>query len=122
MDGVSIQQILSQLAPRSGINLIYDIMLYIIFIMDLILMFGQSDKQTIPTIFAGGAAALAVIAKLDVFTPKSFGSLMVNSAMFVLPLLVVGISKAKKVQPLGVISGIFSALYFFAYWFFSQRS
>ncbi len=122
MDGVSIQQILSHLAPRSGINLIYDIMLYIIFIMDLILMFGQSDKQTIPTIFAGGAAALAVIAKLDVFTPKSFGSLMVNSAMFVLPLLVVGISKAKKVQPLGVISGIFSALYFFAYWFFSQRS
>lgn len=122
MDGVSIQQILSQLAPRSGINLIYDIMLYIIFIMDLILMFGQSDKQTIPTIFAGGAAALAVIAKLDVFTPKSFGSLMVNSAMFVLPLLVVGISKAKKVQPLGVISGILSALYFFAYWFFSQRS
>ena len=122
MDGVSIQQILSHLAPRSGVNLVYDIMLYIIFIMDLILMFGQSDKQTIPTIFAGGAAALAVIAKLDVFTPKSFGSLMVNSALFVLPLLVVGISKAKKVQPLGVISGVFSALYFFAYWFFSQRT
>ena len=122
MNGVTLQEVLSHLAPRSGLNLIYDILLYIIFIMDLILMFGQSDKQTIPTIMAGGAAALAVIAKLDVFTPKSFGSLITNAGMFILPLLVVGISRAKKVQPLGVISGVFSALYFFAYWFFSQRS
>ena len=122
MNGLTIQQILSHLAPRGGINLLYDIVLYIVFIMDLILMFGQSDKQTIPTIMAGGAAALAVIAKLDVFTPRSFGSLIVNAGMFVLPLLVVGISKAKKVQPLGVISAVFSALYFFAFWFFSQRN
>ena len=122
MPNLTLQQILAQLAPRSGVNLIYDIILYIIFVLDLILMFGQSDKQTITTIMAGGAAALAVIAKLDVFAPREFGSLIVNSGMFILPLLVVGISKAKKVQPLGVISGVLSAIYFFAFWFFSQRS
>ncbi len=122
MEAVNIQEILSKLAPRSGVNLIYDIFLYIIFFMNLILMFGQSDKQTVPTIFAGAAAALAVIAKLDVFSPKSFGSLIVNAGMLVLPLLVVGISKAKKVMPLGVISGVLAGLYFFAFWFFSQRS
>ncbi len=121
MNGLTLQQVLAHLAPRSGVNLIYDIFLYLIFIFDLILMFGQSDKQTITTIMAGGAAALAVVAKLDVFTPKSFGSLIVNAGMFILPLLVVGISKAKKVQPIGVFSGILSAIYFFAYWFFSQR-
>ena len=121
MNGLTLQQVLSHLAPRGGVNLIYDIVLYIIFVLDLILMFGQSDKQTITTVMAGGAAALAVVAKLDVFTPKSFGSLVVNAGMFVLPLLVVGISKAKKVQPLGVISAVFSAIYFFAFWFFSQR-
>ncbi|MBA3875094.1 MAG: hypothetical protein H0X30_38710 [Anaerolineae bacterium] len=122
MNGLTLQQVLSHLAPRSGINLFYDILLYLIFILDLVFMFGQSDKQTITTIMAGGAAALAVVAKLDVFTPKSFGSLIVNAGMFILPLLVVGISKAKKVQPLGVISAVLSALYFFAFWLLSQRS
>ncbi len=121
MPQVTLQQVLAHLAPRSGVNLIYDIVLYIVFVLDLILMFGQSDKQTMTTVMAGGAAALAVVAKLDVFRPREFGSLIVNAGMFVLPLLVVGISKAKKVQPLGVISAVFSALYFFAYWFFAQR-
>ena len=122
MPQVTLQEVLAHLAPRSGVNLIYDIILYLVFVLDLVLMFGQSDKQTITTVMAGGAAALAVIAKLDVFRPREFGSLIVNAGMFVLPLLVVGISKAKKVQPLGVISAVFSAIYFFAFWFFAQRS
>jgi hypothetical protein len=122
MNGLTLKDVLAHLAPRSGVNLLYDIILYIVFVLDLILMFGQSDKQTITTVMAGGAAALAVVAKLDVFRPREFGSLIVNAGMFVLPLLVVGISKAKKVQPVGVISAIFSALYFFAFWFFAQRS
>ena len=121
MPQITLQEVLAHLAPRSGVNLIYDIILYLVFVLDLILMFGQSDKQTITTVMAGGAAALAVIAKLDVFRPREFGSLIVNAGMFVLPLLVVGISKAKKVQPLGVISAVFSAIYFFAFWFFAQR-
>jgi len=122
MPQITLQEVLAHLAPRSGVNLIYDIILYLVFVLDLVLMFGQSDKQTITTVMAGGAAALAVIAKLDVFRPREFGSLIVNAGMFVLPLLVVGISKAKKVQPLGVISAVFSAIYFFAFWFFAQRS
>ena len=122
MNGVTLQQVLAHLAPRSGVNLIFDILLYLIFALDLVLMFGQSDKETLTTIMAGGAAALAVVAKLNFFQPKSFGSFIVNSGMFVLPLLVVGMSrKGKKVQPVGVISAVFSALYFFAFWFFSQR-
>lgn len=122
MSNLTVQQVLAHLAPRSGVNLLYDILLYIIFVLDLILMFGQSDKQTITTIMAGGAAALAVIAKLDVFAPKAFGSLIVNAGMFILPLLVFGMSRAKKVKPVGIISGVLSAIYFFAFWLISQRS
>jgi hypothetical protein len=122
MNNLTLQEVLAHLAPRSGVNLLYDIVLYIVFVLDLILMFGQSDKQTITTVMAGGAAALAVIAKLDVFRPKEFGSLIVNAGMFVLPLLVVGISRAKKVNPAGVVSALFSALYFFAFWLLAQRS
>jgi hypothetical protein len=122
MNGLTLQQVLAHLGPRDGIGLLYDIFLYIIFVLDLILMFGQSDKQTLTTVMAGGAAALAVVAKLEVFTPKSFGSLIINAGMLILPLLVVGMSKAKKVQPLGIISGVLSAIYFFAFWLISQRS
>jgi len=122
MSNLTVQQVLAHLAPRGGVNLLYDILLYIIFVLDLILMFGQSDKQTITTIMAGGAAALAVIAKLDVFAPKAFGSLIVNAGMFILPLLVFGMSRAKKVKPVGIISGVLSAIYFFAFWLISQRS
>jgi hypothetical protein len=122
MDSVNLQEILANLAPRSGIYLLYDIFLYVIFFLNLILMFGQSDKQTIPTIFAGAAAALAVIAKLDVFRATAFGSLIVNAGMLILPLLVFGISNAKKVKPLGIISGVLAGVYFFMFWFISQRS
>lgn len=122
MDSVNLQEVLANLAPRSGINLLYDIFLYLIFILNLILMFGQSDKQTIPTIFAGGAAALAVVAKLDVFPPRAFGSLIVNAGMFILPLIVFGISNAKKVKPLAIIAGVLAGIYFFMFWFLSQRS
>ena len=122
MDSVNLQEVLANLAPRSGINLLYDIFLYLIFILNLILMFGQSDKQTIPTIFAGGAAALAVVAKLDVFPPRAFGPLIVNSGMFILPLIVFGISNAKKVKPLAIIAGVLAGIYFFMFWFISQRS
>ncbi|MBL8116842.1 MAG: hypothetical protein J0L63_09715 [Anaerolineae bacterium] len=118
---VNIQDIIAKLGPRGGVDLIYDILLYIVFFLNLILMFSQSDKQTVPTIFAGGAAALAVLAKLQVFPPRDFGSLVINAGMFVLPLIVVGITKAKKTIPLGVISGVIAGVYFFAYWFFSQR-
>lgn len=121
MPELTAQEILSKLAPRSGTNLIYDIFLYILFFLNLAIMFMQSDKQMIPTIFAGLAAALAVVAKLDVIPPKVFGALVVNAGIFVLPLIIAGITKAKKSVPLAVISGLLAAVYFFAFWFFNQR-
>jgi hypothetical protein len=122
MAGLTAQDILSKLGPRSGTNLIYDIFLYVLFFLNLIIMFMQSDKQMVPTVFAGLAAALAVVAKLDVIPPKEFGSLVVNAGVFVLPLIIAGITRAKKSVPLSVISGILAGVYFFAFWFFNQRT
>lgn len=118
---INPQEILNALLPRGGFELIYDIFLYIMFFMNLVLMFAQSDKQIVPTIFAGGAAALAVIAKLNVFAPKEFGSLIVNAGIMILPFLVFGITNAKKTRPIAMISGILGAVYFFMFWFFSQN-
>jgi hypothetical protein len=69
----------------------------------------------------GGAAALAVIAKLNLFNPLAFGALVVNAGLFILPLITAGITKAKKSIGLAVLGGILGGVYFFFFWFVSQR-
>ncbi|GIL12088.1 MAG: hypothetical protein BroJett038_08080 [Chloroflexota bacterium] len=118
---IPMNEIIARLAPRSGIELLYDICLYIVFFLCLIVMFMQSDKQLVPTILAGLVGALAVIAKLNVFDPKAFGSLVINATIFVFPIIVAGITKAKRSQPLAIIAGVFGGVYFFMFWFISQR-
>lgn len=116
------QDIVARLAPRTnGVFLLYDILLYIIFILALIVMFMQSDKQLVPTILAGLVGALTVIAKLNVFDPLAFGALVINSGIFVFPIIIAGITKAKKSQPLAIIAGVLGGIYFFLFWFVSQR-
>lgn len=122
MNGVTPQTILAQLGPGSPPGLIWNIMLYIIFFLSVIAMFMQSDKQNTPTVMLGAVGAMAVIAKLSIFDPKSFGSLIINAGMFVIPFIVVGISKAKKATPLCIFCGIVAGLFFFGFWFFLQRS
>ncbi len=116
-----LNEILARLAPRSGVELLYDIALYIIFFLCLIVMFMQSDKQLVPTILSGMVGALAVIAKLNVFDPKAFGALVINAGIFVFPIIVAGITKAKRSQPLAIIAGVLGGIYFFMFWFISQR-
>ena len=119
---LTVQDILAKLAPRSGIELVYDIFLYIIFFLAVIVMFMQSDKQLVPTMIMAGVAAMAVLAKLSIFPPKDFGSLVINAGMFVLPLIVAGITSAKKSQAPAIIGGVLAGVYFFLFWVVSQRS
>ncbi len=120
MNNLDIQDILNKLLPK-GATLGYDIMIYLIFFLALIAMFMQSDKQLVTTLMLAGTAGLAVIAKLGVFEPRDFGSLIINAGMLVLPLITAGITKAKKSVPLAVLGGIMGGVYFFAFWLFEQR-
>lgn len=135
--GLTLQDIIDKLAPRPGFpGLFYDILLYIIFFAALITMFMQSDKQLITTLLMAAVAAMAVIAKLNVFAATDIlggriqGTrggillpivLLINAGMFVLPLIVAGITQAKKSRPSAVLGGIIGGLYFFAFWYISQR-
>jgi hypothetical protein len=119
---LTLQDILSKLAPRGGVELLYDIFLYIIFFLAVITMFMQSDKQTLPTILMAAVAAFAVIGKLNIMTPKAFGTLIINIGMGVIPLIVAGITKAKKSQAPLVIGGVLGMVYFIIFWLVSQRS
>ena len=118
---LTLQDILAKLAPRSGVELLYDIFLYIIFILAVIVMFMQSDKQLFPTMLMAGVAALAVIAKLNIMKPKEFGTLVINIGMGVVPLIVAGITKAKKSQAPAIIGGVLGVVYFMIFWLVSQR-
>jgi hypothetical protein len=118
---ITLQDILSKLAPRGGIELVYDLFLYVIFFLAVAVMFMQSDKQTFPTILMAAVAAFAVIGKLNIMTPKAFGTLIINIGMGVIPLIVAGISKAKKSVPLAVIGGVIGMVYFVMFWLISQR-
>ncbi len=115
------QDIIARLSPRTGTELVYDILLYIIFILALLVMFMQSDKQLVPTMISGLVGALAVIAKLNVFDPRAFGALVINAGIFVLPIITAGITKAKNSQPLAIIGGVLGGVYFFMFWLLSQR-
>jgi hypothetical protein len=118
---LTFQDILNKLAPRGGVELIYDIFLYIMFFLAVITMFMQSDKQMFPTILMAAVAAMTVIAKLNVLKPKEFGSLIINIAMGVLPLIVGGITQAKKSQGPAIIGGVVGCVYFILFWLISQR-
>jgi hypothetical protein len=121
MTGLTPDKIISALAPGSGINIIWSIFLYIIFILAVITMFMQSDKQSSTTLMMGAVGAMAVIAKLGIFKPNNLGSLVVNVGMFVIPLIVAGLAKNKKSVGPAIMTGILSGIYFFAFWFFAQR-
>lgn len=122
MNGVTPEKILAQLGPSSPPGIIWNILLYVIFFLSLIAMFMQSDKQNTPTVLLGAVGAMAVITKLSIFEPKAFGSLVLNVGMFVIPFIVIGISKAKKATPLLIFCGIVGGLFFFGFWLVLQRN
>ena len=121
MDTPTFSEIMAQLSLRSDPGMIYNVLLYLMLVLNLFAFFGQDNKQLIATLLVGLAMALIVIAKLSVIKPDHLGMLIVNSGIFVIPLIVTGMSKAKKTKPLTIIAGVMGGFYFFMYWFFLQR-
>lgn len=110
------------LALNSEPGLIFNILLYIMFFLNLAAFFMQDDKQMIATLAVGMTLALIVVAKLAIIEPTNLGMLVVNALIFVTPLIVTGMSKAKKSKPLTIFAGVLGGVYFFVYWFILQRN
>ncbi|MEO0563416.1 MAG: hypothetical protein AAF125_15005 [Chloroflexota bacterium] len=131
---VAFGDIAAALLPRTdGIVLVMDIMLYLMFFLNLIAFFGQDDKQIAATMLVGGTLLAIVIGKLSTFyaggdNPIEFieademPMLIINSIIFLIPIIVTGMSKAKKTKPLTIIAGSIGGAYFFMFWFFFQRN
>jgi hypothetical protein len=127
---VNVQEILFLLGPSSG-NLVWTILLYLIFFLSLITMFVMPDKNLIPTLLVGGVLMCTVIAKLSVsttrnpiFEPAEFGMYIINIVPFVFPFISAGMVRAKKkgtVVPPLILTGLIGGVYFFMFWFLEQR-
>jgi hypothetical protein len=122
MREIDLQNIVQLLGPNAGHGLIWNIFIYVIFFFTLITMLLQGDKALLTTIIAAGSLMLCIIAKLAIFPPREFGSLVVNAGMFLLPGIVAGMTRDSKSRPPAIIATVVGAIYFFLFWFFLQRS
>jgi hypothetical protein len=126
---VDPQQLLGLLGPRSGQDLIFDILLYVIFALGFVTMILVPDKQVMPSLIMIAVLALTLVAKLDYLTllePTNIGVLAINVGIFVLPLVVAGMVRSRKGTPRAmwpaVITGLFGGGYFFIFWALAQRN
>lgn len=129
MEGLNLQDILFLIGPSSG-ELIWNILLYIIFFFALITMLVMPDKNLLPTLLIATVLLVTVIAKLSlssrqpILQPRELGMLIINAITFIFPLLTAGLVRAKKVGKVvapAIVTALFGAVYFFLFWFFIQR-
>jgi len=92
---IDFNEVIKNLGPRSGQDLIWDIFLYAIFLIGIVNMGLIPDKQLFPAMLNFGVIAMAVTAKLlvgehesAVFSPVHFGTFVLNVGMFVIPLII----------------------------------
>jgi hypothetical protein len=121
MQDINVQEIIRLLGPNAGLGLVWNIFIYVIFFFTLITMLLQGDKALLTTIICAAALMLCIIAKLAIFPPREFGSLVINAGMFLFPGIVAGMTRDAKSRPPAIIACVVGAVYFFAYWFFLQR-
>ena len=132
---LSIGSMLSALVPTS----IWGFLLYIVLIMDIVTMVMQKESNLMLTIFLAISILSAFLdelglnayaSHLDIGTGffkqvmttdgTSFANWMVGVLMFVLPLVVVGMSNAPKSRFPGILAVIAAGLFVFGRWVFSQ--
>lgn len=121
MDSLNLQDIMQALGPQSEPGLLWNILMYVIFFFTLITMLVQGDKALMPTMVAASALLMDIVAKLQVFPPREFGSFVINAGVFILPALVAGMAKNGKARGPAIIASVFGAIWFFGYWFVFQR-
>ncbi len=123
MQNITLQDILWRLGIYYGYGnspLIWNILIYIVFIFTLITMLMQGDKALLTTVLSAVGMLCCLVAKLAIFDVHSFGTLIVHSGMFLLPALVAGMTTSGKSRAPAVLASVVGAVFFFLFWFFFQ--
>lgn len=131
-----IKAILNSVGPSSA-HLQWDISLYVLFFLNLVVLLLLPDGQTMGTmlcigvlisIFIDKTFAFGYILKPQGMTPeychaKIFvGTYLIRAAMFIAPATIAGSTDEGKVRAGAVVASIGGAIYSFARWYFDQRT
>ncbi len=130
-----LEQMFNSLGPFSG-ELQWNLALYWLFFLNLLLLFMVPDGSTMQT-------ALAIIVLISTVIDKTFGfgylldpgryspqyyheqifigTYLIRVAMFVAPATIAGSTRNGKVRAIGILAAISGAVYSFGRWFFQQR-
>jgi len=133
---LTLSNILSNLGPGSGQEMIWSIFLYLIFFIGLVVMMLIPEKQFFASMLNLGVIGLAILAKLMVGDPGDpdtviskceLPTLVINSGIFVLPFIIAGMVRPTKGKPSkavmpAIIMGFLGGAYFFLYWAQEQRT
>jgi len=132
-----IRTIITSIGPGSGQQLIWDLTLYWLFLINIVMLLMESSAF-------GTNIAIAVL--LAVFIDKTFafgymfnpdngiyddpktchakvfvGTYLIRVIMFAGPFAVAGSTSAGKARGIGILAGLSGVVYMFARWFFEQR-
>lgn len=130
---LDFNDILRSLGPRTGQELLWDVLLYGIFLLGLINVVLIPDKQLFPSMLNLLVMGLAVVSKLlvgrtgsAILAPTDLPVLVLNVGMFTLPLIIAGMlrpvkGKSSKAMLPAILMGILGGVYFFMYWAVEQR-
>jgi hypothetical protein len=137
---INVRDILSLLGPGTGQNIIWSIMLYILFFLALLTLFKVPDKNMIPTLLMGTVLLFIIIAKLSIsanavrggrpiINNKDFGMYLINIGIGVLPLIAIGMTRTssrvnRRSNPAtgpAILTALLGILYFFAFWLAVQQ-
>ena len=140
MENIDFKGILTLLGPGTGQDIIWSILLYIIFFFALITLFRVPDKNMIPTLLMGTVLLFTIVAKLSISANsvrggrpiihnKDFGMYAINIAIGVLPLIAVGMTRVtsrvnRRSNPAAataIITSLVGIVYFFGFWLAVQQ-
>lgn len=138
---INFRDILALLGPGTGQNIIWSIILYILFFLALITLFKTPDKNMVPTLLMGTVLLFIIVAKLSISANavrggrpiignKDFGMYAINIAIGVLPLIAVGMTRttsrvSRRSNPAAapaILTAVIGIVYFFGFWLVVQQN
>lgn len=130
-----LREILSALWLTDEIH--WDIALYVLFALNLVLLLMQPDAQPLATGLCIIVLVAIVIDKVKAFGymfPGSayytreqcheqvfIGTYLIRAVIFAAPLSVAGMTKNPDSRPIGVVAGVLGGVYMFVRWYLEQR-
>ncbi|HVO69130.1 MAG TPA: hypothetical protein VMT24_03730 [Aggregatilineaceae bacterium] len=128
----TLKEMVNALGPSDQLQ--WDIALYTLFFLNIVLLLLLPDGSTLGTLLSIVVLISVVIDKTYAFGyilkssnpqychAKIFiGTYLIRAAMFVAPLTIAGSTRDDKVRAMGIVAGIGGAIYMFARWFLDQR-